>query len=147
VIECDPVLVGPERDTPSADEGLPPEGELGVRSLVDRHAPTPRVRKEEKVELEVAPSVTEWVRSCGTKALGTALAVANGSGQNPVSAALSVFRAVVDLEHCVESTLERVTIRAGQERAVELCKENGGEPIGFVRETLTCEVPPDHPIR
>jgi len=146
-IECDPVLIGPEPDTPSVDEALPPEGEHGVRALVDRHAPTLRVRKEERVELEVAPSVTEWVHSCGTKALGTAFAVAIVQGQNPVSAAVSVFRAVVDLEHCVESTLERVTLRTRQERAIEICKKNGGEPVGFVLETLTCEVPPDHPIR
>jgi hypothetical protein len=140
------VLIGPEPDIPSPDEAQPPEGERSVRSLVERHVPPLRVRKEEKIELEVEVSAGELAHSCGSKALGSLLAVANAQSQAPIIAALNVFRAVVDLEQCVQSTLERVALRARQERAIEICKKNGGEPVGFVLETLTCEVPADHPL-
>lgn len=122
-VECDPVPIGPEPDTPAL-----------------------RVRGRDPVDVAIALPVAELVRSCGTKALGASLAVANPSTQ-PATFALSVFRAVVDLEQCVETTLERVALRAQKERAVELCEKNGGEPVGFVLETLTCEVPPDYPLR
>jgi hypothetical protein len=140
------VLIGAEPDIPSPDEAQPPEGEPSVRSLVEPHVPPLRVRKEEKVELEVEASAKELAHSCGLKALGTLLAVANAQNQTPVIAALNLFRAVVDVEQCVQSTLERVALRARQERAIEICRKNGGEPVGFVLETLTCEVPPDHPL-
>jgi len=148
-IQCDPVLIGPESDAPPAIEVQKAEAEteLGAQSLVDVHAPTLRVRKEEKVEFEAPSRATELARDCGVKALSTVLAVTNVQGQGPMTVGLNVFRAVVELEQCVQTTLERVALRARQEHAVEVCEKNGGEPVGFVLETLTCEVPPDHPIR
>jgi hypothetical protein len=141
------VLIGPEPEKPIDVNVAPSDGERAVPSPAGDRAPGLRVRKEEKVELEVAPSVKELVRSCGTKLLGATLTLANAPNQGSAVGALNVFRAVVDLESCIQSTLERVALRARQERAVETCEKNGGEPIGFVLNELTCEVPPDHPIR
>ena len=146
-IQCDPVLIGLEPDTLAQVAAQPSEGEPGVRSLVDGHAATLRVRKEERVVVDVAPPVGELARSCGVEAVATALAAASVQSQNPVVLALNVFRTVLDLGQCIDETLERETLAAQHQRAIELCKENGGEPIGFVLETLTCEVPPDHPLR
>jgi hypothetical protein len=146
-IQCDPVLIGPESDAPPATEVQTSEAEHGAQCLVDVHAPTLRVRKEEKVRFEAPSPATELARDCGVKALSTVLAVTNVQGQGPMTVGLNVLRAVVELEQCVQTTLERVALRAQQEHALEICEKNGGEPVGFVLETLTCEVPPDHPIR
>jgi hypothetical protein len=60
---------------------------------------------------------------------------------------LSLVRSVLDLALCVEETVDEVTQRARAEHAVEMCKKEGGEPIGFVLESLTCEKPTQRPTR
>ena len=147
VVECDPVRIGPEPDLPSEVEAPPSGGERGVRSLVDGQTPALRVLEEETVEVDVPLPVGELVRKCATDALGTALVIGNAQTQAPLNVGFSVLRSALDLALCVEETIDDATQRARAERAVEMCKEKGGEPIGFVLESLTCEKLPERPSR
>jgi hypothetical protein len=145
VIECDPVVIGPEPETAETEDVRPGE-EPGVRALVASQTPPYRVRGRVSVHVDVPVPVGEILRDCSTKLLGAVTALGSAERQHPALASLNAMKAGLEIGQCVADTIARVTTEAQEQRAVEACEEHGGTPLGFVLGELTCEVSPENPL-
>jgi len=83
-----------------------------------------------------APLVTgAALVECASSEAGVVLAAA-GRGKSVTLAALTMFKAALDLGHCLADARDR----AAQRNAEEFCASRGGTVVGAHGDTATCEV-------
>jgi len=139
IIQCDDVVIGPEPNPPTAVETR--SSSPGVRALVQGQTLPWHVQKEVSVSVHVDVPASELVTECSGKAIGVGLAIAAAGGGNPLIAAIGAFKAGLDVGQCIAKTMNGADQRATEERAIEMCREDGGTPIGTVADELICEMP------
>jgi hypothetical protein len=140
IIHCDDVNVSTEPGPPPLNECRSPEP--GVRALVGRHEQPLVVRRVETIRVPTQFNPGEIALDCAGKAVGAILGVIGASRLSPWLAIPTAAKVGWDLGECAANSVNEATQRALEQRALEMCAEEGGTTVGVVNGTLTCEAPP-----
>jgi hypothetical protein len=139
IIDCDPICIGPEPEPAPAAENR--SAQPGVRVLVAGHEAPMRVRTQTTIHVPLEVDVGEIAGRCAGDAAGVVLGVIAASKLPPVLGLLTAAKVGFDLGECVAQTVNEATRRAAEARAVEICTDAGGTPLGTANGALICEAP------